>query len=74
MSVYAGLQALRLLATLESNPSSQDGIEEKLRALLTSPGAYSQKTVVVVAATIYLRRDNTKDALRLVQYGVYIET
>lgn len=73
-----GLLAVRLLCdfTVDFNSNAsgrKEGHFEKLAALQAAPGASSSKVLAVVAASMWLYEDNTKEALKCVFDSPYLE-
>jgi len=69
----ASLQACKLLATYESQPDNKDMVLLTLGEWLEDPGSGNNPTLQLLAAQIYCREDNLKEAIKAIRNGVTME-
>eukprot|EP01040_Poterioochromonas_malhamensis_P015033 gene15033-16749_t len=73
-STPIGKRAIKLLAFYLNNPrNNKDAVFQQLKEWLSDPVAGQNKTLVLIAATIYLHEDNHKDAYRILKEGNGLE-
>ena len=72
-SVPIGKRAVKLLAAYLENPNNRDIIILQLNEWLSDATASANKTLQLVAASIFTAEDNTKDAFRVLRDGANLE-
>jgi hypothetical protein len=60
------LQAIRLLATYLSNPSTKEIAILQVKEWLADITASNSKTLRIIAATLFMHDDNCKDAIKAI--------
>lgn len=74
MLILLGKRAIKLLALYLNNPqNNKDAVFQQLKEWLSDPVAGQNKTLVLIAATLYLHEDNHKDAYRVLKEGNGLE-
>jgi len=68
-----GLRAVKLLATYLENPSNNEIVMFQLKEWLSSPVASGNKTVQMIAATLFMYEDNMKEAFKVIKNGSNLE-
>ena len=68
-----GKRAIKLLANYLNNPANKDNVLNQLRELLNDSIASVNKTVVLIAASIFVNEDNLKEAYRVLKDGTNLE-
>lgn len=72
-SVPIGKRAIKLLATYLENPSNREIIQLQLTEWLNDATASQNKTLQLVAATVFASEDNVKESFRILREGVNLE-
>ncbi|KAG5190494.1 vesicle coat complex COPI, epsilon subunit [Tribonema minus] len=72
-SAPTSLQACKLLATYEAQPENRDMVLLTLGEWLDDPSSGHNPTLQLLAADIYCREDNLKEAIRAIRNGVTME-
>lgn len=67
------LQAVRLLALYEASPDQREAVMATLQAYLNDAATASSSSLQSMAATIYLKEGQVKEALRAVHRGATLE-
>ena len=63
-----------MLARYLSNPeANKEDVFNQLRDLLSDLNASQSKTLIIIAATLYLHEDNHKEAYRILKEGTTLE-
>lgn len=68
-----GLRAIKLLATYLDNPSNKEISVLQMKEWLSDPVASGNKTLQIIAATIFLYEDNVKEAFKVIKNGSNLE-
>jgi coatomer protein complex subunit epsilon len=71
--VNASKRIIKLFAQYLANPNNRTTVVEQVANLLSDPAASGNKTVQMIAATIYLYEDNTKESFRILKDGSNLE-
>jgi coatomer protein complex subunit epsilon len=72
-NVPVSLRAVKLLATVMSDPSSKEIALLQLQEWLSDPAAASNTSLQLIAAILYILDDNVKEAIKLMHHGVNME-
>jgi coatomer subunit epsilon len=72
-SAPTSLQAVKLLATYEAQPDAKDIVLMTLTEWLDDQTSGNNPTLQLIAATIYCKEDNLKEAIRAIRNGVTME-
>jgi hypothetical protein len=70
---FIGLRAIKLLATYLDNPSNKEIALLQMREWLSDPVAAGNKTVQIIAATLFIQEDNVKEAFKVIKNGTNME-
>mmetsp|Transcript_4254 Transcript_4254/g.5848 ORF Transcript_4254/g.5848 Transcript_4254/m.5848 type:complete len:298 (+) Transcript_4254:21-914(+) len=68
-----GLRAIKLLATYLENPSNNEIVMLQMKEWLSNPVASGNKTVQIIAATLFMYEDNMKEAFKVIKSGSSME-
>jgi coatomer protein complex subunit epsilon len=69
----AGKRALKLLARYLEDPSNGELVLMQLKEWLSDPVAAANKTLITIAASIFILNDNVNEAFRVLAEGKNIE-
>ena len=73
LSHEIGKRAIKLLAAYFDNPANKEIILLQLKEWISDPIAGQVRTLQMVASSIYVTEDNTKEAFRILKEGNNLE-
>lgn len=71
--IVAALRAVKLLATVMSDPSNKEIAMLQMEEWLRDYAALSNQSVRFIAAVLYMMDDNIKEAIKLMQAATNME-